>query len=297
MPEAQESSAVRCILFADLAGSTRLYEKLGDTEARHAVERCLKRVSVAVDGCQGRVVKTIGDAVMAEFSEAHLALLAACQMQQRVADLPPVGGMALAIRVGFHCGPVIAEGDDVFGDTVNLAARLADLAKAGQILASGTCIDSLPALARQGTRELEPLTVKGKAEPVRICEVIWHDEGDLTLMAPTVTTEVAQASLRLLHAGRAVAIAGDWDVVVLGRDKTCGVVIGDRMASRQHARIERRGDRIVLIDQSTNGTWVTPEGAEERPLRREELQLAGTGRIAFGHPYAADGESLEYRVE
>lgn len=288
----------RCVLFADVAGSTRLYEKLGDAEAKHVIERCLKRVSMAVDAFGGRVVKTIGDAVMAVFGDAESCLQAACQMQQRVAELPRVGAMPLSIRVGFHLGPVLEENGDVFGDAVNLAARLVDLARVDQIITSGSSVDRLPALMKQATRELNPVVVKGKAEPVRVCEVIWKDEGDLTLMSATpVPAAATRVELRLRHANADVTLAPDWDVLTLGREKTCDVVIADPLASRQHAKFERRGDKIVLSDQSTNGTWITMIGEAERALRREQLVVLRGGRLSFGHPWRSGEESVEFLVE
>lgn len=288
----------QCILFADVAGSTRLYEKLGDAEARHAIERCLKRVRLAVEGCEGRVVKTIGDAILAVFADTETCLQAACQMQQRVADLPRVGGQAIAIRVGFHAGPVLEENADIFGDAVNLAARMADIAKAGQIIATASSIDSLTPLARQAARELDAVPVKGKSEPVRVCEVVWRDEGDLTLMrpVPVAAPKPMRAELRLHHGAREVPLAVDWDILILGRDKQVDVVVADPLASRQHARIERRGDKIVLVEQSTNGTWLTFAGESERQLRREEVVLERSGRISFGHPWREDGETVEFSV-
>jgi adenylate cyclase len=287
-----------CILFADVAGSTRLYEKLGDAEARHAIERCLKRVRLAVEGCEGRVVKTIGDAILAVFADTETCLQSACQMQQRVADLPRVGGQAIAIRVGFHAGPVLEENADIFGDAVNLAARMADIAKAGQIIATASSIDSLTPLARQAARELDAVPVKGKSEPVRVCEVVWRDEGDLTLMrpVPVAAPKPMRAELRLHHGAREVPLAADWDILILGRDKQVDVVVADPLASRQHARIERRGDKIVLVEQSTNGTWLTFAGESERQLRREEVVLERSGRISFGHPWREDGETVEFSV-
>ena len=287
----------RCILFADVAGSTRLYEKLGDAEAKHAVERCLKRVSMAVEAFGGRVVKTIGDAVLADFPDAELALQAACQMQQRVKNLPPAAGMPLAIRVGFHTGPVLEDKGDVFGDAVNVAARMADLARAGQIIATRSTVDRLSALARQGTREVRAASVKGKSELVRVCEVLWEDEGDLTLMATALRqVSTAPTILRLRHAGAEIVFGEETDSLSLGRDINCTVVTTDKMASRNHARIERRGDQFVLVDQSTNGTWLSIAGQAEIQLRREEVVLRGQGRVCFGHPWTEDSQVLEFET-
>ena len=152
---AKESTKVErnlCVLFADVSGSTRLYEKLGDKEALHAVERCINRMTRATEQFKGRVIKTIGDEVMAVFDSAEAGMDAASSMQQRVDDLPPVRGIKLAIRVGFHFGPAIEEAKDVFGDTVNTAARMAGLAKAGQIITTADSVAALPALLRIAQR-------------------------------------------------------------------------------------------------------------------------------------------------
>jgi hypothetical protein len=286
----------RCILFADIAGSTALYVKLGDAEARHAVERCLKRVRIAVEGFGGRALKTIGDGVLADFPDVDAAMTAACEMQQRVADLPAVAGHHLSIRVGFHFGPVIEEEKDIFGDAVNLAARITEYARGGQILASSETLSRLPALMRQGTRELQVVTLKGKPEPVAIGEVIWRDNGDMTMVADLAPPPAPRYELILRH-GEAVTQMNPGDEpLIIGREKHSGLVIGDPMASRQHARIEWREDKFMLVDQSTNGTWVSSDEHPQIALRREAAPLRGKGRISFGHPYNDEAPHVVFLV-
>jgi class 3 adenylate cyclase len=285
-----------CVLFADVSGSTRLYERLGDKEALHAVERCLNRMTRATEQFKGRVVKTIGDEVMAVFDTAQAGMEAACSMQQRVDDLPPVSGIKLAIRVGFHFGPALEEDDDVFGDTVNTASRMAGLAKAGQIITTGETVAALPTLLQQSTREIDAIAVKGKAEAVRVCEVLWQESDDLTMKSASVAPPPAALRLRLRHGGQEKVIDASTGVFLLGRDPSSDIVIGDRRASRSHARIERRRDKFVLIDQSTNGTYVTFDGEVEFALKREETILRGRGRISFGHAFDPQGEIVEFEV-
>jgi class 3 adenylate cyclase len=286
-----------CVLFADVSGSTRLYEKLGDKEALQAVERCLNRMTRATEQFHGRVVKTIGDEVMAVFHTAEAGMEAACEMQQRVEALPPVRGMRLAIRVGFHYGAAIEENNDVFGDTVNMAARMAGLAKAGQIITSGDTIDGLPRLLCQATRDLDALTVKGKAEDVRVFEVLWQGSDELTMKSAGVTPVAPLvARLTVLHAGTATVLDASNSLMSLGRDAASDIMITDKRASRSHARIERRRDKFVLIDQSTNGTYVTFDGEAEFVLKREEVILRGHGRVAFGHACDRDSDVVEFQV-
>lgn len=280
------------ILFADVSGSTRLYEKLGDTEALHAVDRCIKRMERAVDGFRGRIVKTIGDEVMAVFPTADDAFQAATEMQQRIGDLPPVSGVKLAIRAGFHHGPVIEEGGDVFGDSVNTAARLAGLAKAGQVLISGQTQAALSALLQLSTRDLEQMSVKGKADGLHVFEVIWQESAELTMKTTALRPGAGRTPggrLRLRYGGKVLVLDDSKSALSMGRDAACDITVHDRRASRNHARIERRGDKFVLGDQSTNGTFVTFAGEPEFFLRREELVLHGSGTICF----AASASSAE----
>ncbi|MDA0190129.1 MAG: adenylate/guanylate cyclase domain-containing protein [Proteobacteria bacterium] len=278
------------ILFADVSGSTRLYEKLGDTEALHAVDRCLKRMERGVDGFRGRIVKTIGDEVMAIFPTADDAFQAAIEMQQRVSDLPPVSGVKLAIRVGFHHGPVIEEGGDVFGDSVNTAARLAGLAKAGQVLTSSQTQAALSSLLQMSTRDLEEFSVKGKADGLHVFEVIWQESDELTMKADSIRPGSGSDGLPRLcvrYGDKELILDGKQVLLTMGRDVASDIMVRDRRASRHHARIERRGDKFVISDLSTNGTYVTLTGEPEFFLRREEVVLRGSGSICF----AASGSS------
>ena len=270
------------VLFADVSGSTRLYETVGDAVALATIDRCLSFVRTACEGHAGRVVKTIGDEVMAVFPAADHAAEAAAEMQARISEQPAVGRVRLAIRVGFHFGPAIEVGGDVFGDSVNVAARMAALAKGEQVILSGQTAAALSPLLRGRVREIDRLTVKGKHEDIGIFELIWQGpEADLTSLATRPATRPALILLR--HGTREIELNDARPNLTLGRDPQNDVVIADRMASRVHARIERRRDKFVLIDQSSNGTFVTVEGEAEIQLRREELILRGRGRVTFGH--------------
>lgn len=288
-----------CVLFADVAGSTRLYERLGDAEALRAVERCLNRVERVITGYKGRVIKTIGDEIMAAFDSAEEGMQAACDMQQRVEDLPPISGVKLSIRVGFHFGPAIEDKNDVFGDTVNVAARMTSLAKGGQIITTGEAIAALPALLRQSSREIDAIAVKGKSEVMKVCEVLWQEGEDLTMKSGTsiATAAPAPLRLRLRHDNKEITLDAAHPSATLGRDLGCDIVIADPRASRTHGRVELRRDKFMLVDQSTNGTYVTFLGEAEFVLKREETFLRNRGRVSFGHAWADNKtEVLEFEI-
>jgi adenylate cyclase len=280
------------VLFADVSGSTRLYETAGDAEALATIGRCLALVRQACEGHGGRVVKTIGDEVMAVFPGADPAAEAAAEMQARVFEQPHPGRARLAIRVGFHVGPAIEVEGDVFGDSVNVAARMAALAKGEQVILSGQTAAALSPPLRARVREIDSLTVKGKQQDIGIFELIWQTS-DADLTALSTRPARTEARIRLRHRARDIELTEIVSSLTLGRDPQNDVVIDDRMASRMHARIERRRDKFVLVDQSSNGTYVSVDGEAEIQLRREEMILRGRGRVSFGHALGAeDGEVL-----
>jgi class 3 adenylate cyclase len=286
------------VLFADVSDSTQLYEKLGDTAAFGQVRDCLALFKNIAIACRGRVVKTIGDGAMCVFPSADDAALAAREMQYRIGQLPARRGIKLAIRVGFHFGAVIQDGEDVYGDSVNVAARMAGLALSGQAITTGETAALLSAPLREATRRLDALPVKGKEAEVDVHELLWQSGAERTVMpghgAPR-TVDSGAARLVLSYRGADTVVSGG---ASFGRDPDSTIVVCDPMASRRHAKIELRAGKFVLVDQSTNGTFVTLGAEPEIRLRREEMILHGAGRIAFGHGAAEAGaEVLVFRCE
>ena len=270
------------VLFADVSGSTRLYEELGDEAALSTIARCLAVVKDACNGHQGRLIKTIGDEAMVVFPGADHAAEAAAEIQARIAEEPSAGTQRLALRVGFHYGPALEAGGDIFGDSVNVAARLVGFANRAQVITSADTAAALSPWLRARTRELDSLTVRGKQRDIRIFELLWQDAPeDLTALASR--HEAPPARMRLFHAGHERLLGDDSVTVAMGRDAQNDIVIADRMASRMHAHVERRSGKFILVDHSSNGTYVTIDGDRPIRLRREELVLRGQGRISFGH--------------
>jgi adenylate cyclase len=283
-------------MFADVSGSTSLYEKLGDQRALAAIEAVLSELRKSTVLQDGRVVKTIGDEVMAVFPSVDGAMQAACDMQSRVAAIPQADNTPLAIRVGFHYGPAIEDKGDYFGDAVNTAARMAGLAKSGQIITSGQSVEALSPLLKASTREIDAFHVKGKQDEIRIFEVIWHDSADLTAMAERdISAPSAVSSLTLTCGACALTLGVDQKSVSLGRDAGNDMMVPDKMASRVHCKIEFRRGNFFLVDQSTNGTFVTVGSDAEVLLKREQIMLRGNGVICLGHTASSgDGERVSF---
>jgi class 3 adenylate cyclase len=292
------AAKVVAVLFADIAGSTSLYEVLGDARAKAMIDEALAVMKMVTAQQGGRVIKTIGDEVMCVFDSPDRGFLAAADMQTRIDALPVADGAKRRIRVGFHAGPVIEENGDVFGDTVNTAARMAGLAKGMQIFTTRATVDMLAPELRAGTRDIAALSVKGKADAMSVCEVILQEGSDLTMTADSILVpQLNTGSLLLRHGTRELVLDSKQTGTSLGRDGTSGFVIADPKASRNHARVEKRRDKFFLADQSTNGTFVTFTGEAEVSLRREEVMLRGSGFIVFGHSAAdSTAEVVEFTV-
>jgi adenylate cyclase len=297
--EATLRSRFAAVLFADVSGSTQLYEKQGDTIGHRTIRGCIELMRRATETAGGRVVKTIGDEIMAVFGTADAAARAAIEMHGGIEALPEVAGTKLTLRIGCHGGPVLQKENDIFGDTVNLAARLASQAQAGQIILSRSTAAALGPALRVMARDLYGVKVKGKSEEVELSELLWRPDGDATVVVSGRASRpaAAQIVLRLKYRGAEKPLRRDADTIVIGRDADCGIAVADHMASRRHCTIERRQDKFVIKDHSTNGTYVTVEGDAEVWLRREEFTLRKRGWIAFGQPRSGTEEVVEFSCE
>ena len=264
-----------------------------------AVGGCLERLRDATGTAGGRVVKTLGDGLMALFPSADAAAMAAAAMQKAIEAMPEHSPRP-GVRIGFHSGPVINREDgDVFGDTVNLAARLAQQAARDQILTSAATAQGLGETYRACLRRLYAVELKGKAEEVDLCELVWRVGNDTdTFDARMRSTPRAKPQvLRLIHQGQEIPRRREPDSFTIGRDADCDLVIHHHLVSRQHCSIQRRGDKFVLADLSSNGTFVTVEGDTEFPLRREEFILRRKGVISFGQPREGSEHFIEFVLE
>jgi class 3 adenylate cyclase len=281
--------ATGAVLFADVVGSARIYGRLGDAAAQTLVLGTLGRVGEIAARLGGEVVKTIGDEILLLLPDADAAVAVAAATHEQLRQGEVAGEAPVQMRIGLHWGEVLRRDGDVFGVTVNLAARLAGVAGPRQILTTAETARRLGPAWVSRTRPWPAGHLKGFPPDLEVCQVLWEDEGaDVTCLAPGLTTAAGSPGtagpLRLVCAGRTVEVPPGTEAFLLGRAEGCHVVVPGTHASRQHARVEHRGVAYVLIDQSTNGTWVRTDGSGERVLRREELPLFGRGWIGLGHP-------------
>jgi class 3 adenylate cyclase len=273
------------VLFADIAGSTRLYEVLGNHPAQEIVEHALSGMTRVAGRHGGTLVKTIGDEIMCRFPSADQAVAAAIDIQTGLRDGDIDVGHPLQVRIGLEYGPMILQNGDLFGDSVNVASRVSGIAKGGQIITTRYTVEALsPALAAK-TRLFDVAAVKGKAENLVIYEVLWEEENVTRIIRLDPSSDVGLRPHTLtLQYGELQKRVDAGSTVTLGRAEPCDLIVLSPLASRMHARIEYRRGKFILLDQSTNGTYVWTADGKEVFLRREELPLWGTGFLSLGEP-------------
>ena len=271
------------VLFADVTNSTGLYHKLGDARAREVISLALDAMAELLPSRGGRLVKTLGDAVMCAFAEPEDAVHAACDMQT-LARNTAFSSEALQLHIGLHCGPVIVEQDDVFGDTVNAAAYLTAAATSDQILTTEAVLGRLSPASRAAVRPIFQAVLKGSTAESMVYQVLWRTEDmDVTTVnlhgGKVIPSDTG--SLLLSYGAERVRIDQLHPTATLGRAADCDIVVENMFASRRHAAIKLRRTRFYLIDQSTNGTYVWMHGEELHVLRGEVL-LDDAGEISLG---------------
>jgi class 3 adenylate cyclase len=266
-----------CVMYAELVGGERLAALLSETEAGHAVERSMNRVERVVEGHGGVLLRRASDEICVAFERCDGAVLAANDMIDRVASLPPVRGVQLGIRIGLHYGAMEEEAPPA-GEALAVAMRLAGMAQAGQALISGATVLLLSAASRQFIRERgeHGMKVEGFEWPVY---ALAGRAGLATSIPPAA--RVSQR-LRVSHQQDVHLIEELRPILLMGREMGNDVVVIDPRTSRQHARIERRREGFFVVDQSTNGTFIANDGGGEQCIRGGEAMLAGQGRIGCG---------------
>jgi len=291
------------IVFADVVGSTKLYELLGDARARDMVGICIDVMRAATDEHHGTVIKTMGDEVMSTFPTADDALNAAAQMQKQITLHPSlkIEEQSVAIRIGCDFGPVVLENRDVFGSTVHTANRMTSQAKANQIITTATMVEHLSSEWRASVRQIDVATLKGRSNEVALFEVLWQTD-DVTSMVPAIATSRDKGHkpqrLRLRYQGQEVLVQDGRANITMGRAEENDLVVKGNLISRLHARVEFNRNKFMLIDQSTNGTFVIGKDGEEAFVRRDSMQIRGEGLIGLGKvPDSNSSQVIRYVCE
>ncbi len=285
-------SEMLTILFADVAGSVNLYETYGDTGARNKIVECLEIMSIAIKRHSGYVAETIGDEIMCIFLSPNNALKAACNIQEFIQDQLD---QPLGVRIGFHHGLTYIEHNNLpFGDTVNIASRMVNYAKAGQIILSQQTIDALTPEAVKQTRFLNQVYIKGKSDPINIHEAEWDESNSTQMLELTQTKRINRRKpiifIKLHYAGKEFFAYKSSAEFTMGRGKICDLIIPSKTASRLHITLRCQHDKITIKDHSINGSYINTTHGKRKSdgdnlfIRNEECTVQGQGVISLGQP-------------
>lgn len=294
-----EATAQRAILFADVCESTAIYESVGDTPALALLNHLFTHFEKEVNGAGGVIVKNLGDGVVCQFREPDAAFRAACAMQEASVKVAAQAWPAMKVKIGYNYGAVVLKDGDVFGDTVNVCARLVSLANPAQVLTTQRTIEALSPGLRTRCRELYATKVRGRDREVSVWEIMWRSDPDVTKVeAAEPSGELGATWVLKLSMGGESYIVEPGAILRIGRDAANDIVVTTEHASRLHARIFTREDHFVIVDQSSNGTFLMADGSREVRLRRSEALLGDRGWIGLGRTAARHGDHvLRYRLE
>lgn len=288
------------VLIADICGSTALYEHIGDILARQLIERAFESMVSEIPVYQGTLIDAVGDEILCTYANPELALNCACAMQKAIKKCAFEGNETLRIRIGVHYGDVFLRKGAVFGDIVNITARVAAIAKANQIMTTQAVFNELPPNLKEKTHKFMCTGLKGKSSPFDIFLVTWEPD-DLSgtcynTPLPNKLLETAY-ELSFFYNGQSVKVNKEKKIVTLGRSESCDIYVHSTYTSREHAYCEWRFGKLVLVDHSINGTFIRFNDGKEITLLREEVILYDSGTISLGRDnFEIDSELIEFHT-
>jgi len=287
------------VVFTDLHGSTAVFEALGNAQATETITQITAWIVRHCEKANGRVVKTLGDGVLALFTDGESAVRAVIELQREHHKqiLRSPHSVALPIRIGLASGDIELVDNDCYGDAVNIASRLCDLCGPHQIWADSASLHHVSEAQGVTFRMLGPINVRGRAEPVNVYQIEWREEqasefltmqGDVDPDAVDGSSDVLGREIELKWLGQSKRFRSFELPAHIGRVRNVEFMVNDPRVSRTHARLEWRNGSVVLVDLSSYGSWVRFAGSNggDVLLRRDECVLHGSGELALGASFA-----------
>jgi class 3 adenylate cyclase len=289
-------------MFAGITSGDSIFSELGDTWAVDVLTMVQQALREVTANHSGHVIKTIGTEIMCTFPSPARAAMASGDMHLRIRQgsnrrdqaaggdggspgaRGELGLRECRLRIGVSAGPAIEEDGDLFGDVVNVAARLMGLAKADQTLCTDVVVQQLPQELRSSIRFFDSVAPRGKQEQLHIHEVLWEVD-DLTMAAPVIPVPSQRrrdSKLKIACEGREVELDPESPKFSIGRSEDNDLVCDGGFASRHHASVEYVKGRFVLTDQSANGTYLVNADGQLVTIRRDRHELEGSGKIYLG---------------
>ena len=286
------------VVFTDLFGSTSVFEALGNARAALAVTEITTWIASVIESHDGRVVKMLGDGVLALFDDNASAINAVVAIQRGHQKRMPLiaADKQMPIRIGVASGDVEIVDGDCYGDAVNVAARLSDLSGPNQIWVNSAALRSADEADGVRFRILGPISIRGRAEPCSVYKVEWQDDiasdfltvqADLDSFLDPTPADVLGGQIELTWLETRKTFKSFELPIHIGRVRQAAFVVNDPRVSRTHARIDWHNGSVTLVDLSSYGSWVRfSGGGSDLLLRREECVLHGHGEIALGSSFA-----------
>ena len=295
------------VVFADISGSTSLYETLGNERATKAITQVTQWIGDTISAHGGRVIKKLGDGVLALFDNANSAVYAMAIMLRnhsiRVEQWPQPFRMGL--RVGLASGKLVEVDGDCYGDAVNVASRLCEMAGPAEIWATEATVLFAGDRRDVKYRKLGKMEIRGKAEVLVLYQVEWRENeapDSLTMQAALLSNFAPMGSvlghIHFLGQGLDLSFTSLDGPIQLGRAADAHLCVNDPRVSRLHARMEWHNSGFVLTDMSSFGTWVRFEGSTAPVrLRRSSCILHGAGDIALGVAFTeTDAPVVKFQI-
>ena len=291
------------VLYADISGSSRIYEQAGDATAQRDIVRCLNLLAEVAHRHGGRLEQTIGDEVMCSFLLPDNAAQAAVAMHEQLREASAakvfVSGV-LRVRIGWHYGVAEAHEGELGGALPVLAQQVTGLARPDEILATDAAVSALSAVWRSAAQRLDTIDSRVDGQPMTLYRLPWDKDEEVThfRLGKTPARVVTSKRLVLRHGEHEVVLDADHRRCSIGRARGSDLAIGSRFTSKRHAEVVYRRGRFYVIDNSINGTFIAPDGATVQHLHHEQAALVGSGVIMFGSPANKDpAASVHYQCD
>lgn len=290
----------RAIVFVDVTDSMVLFDRVGQDDAVKAMVSFQQELRSRSETMNGRVVKTLGDGALLSFDTADDAVRFCLQVVHEARDGSDSG---MGVRAGLCVGDVREVEGDVWGDPVNVAARLLDLGTANQVLTTQRSTESLTDDGTFRTRRFRSRQLKGRREAVDVVEILPPDDsmtGGMTQASVAMfRPEDNELRLRIRFGDLTHELGTDQmaEPVTVGRSDGNTIVIRRPDISRRHLEIRTRDGKFFLKDHSSNGTTLQPAEGPAVNVEKEEILLHGSGTILPGVPAtAAQEEPIQFEI-
>ncbi len=291
------------VLYADISGSSRIYEQVGDATAQRDIVRCLNLLAEVAHGHGGCLEQTIGDEVMCSFVLPDKAAQAAVAMHERLREASAaklfVSGV-LRVKIGWHYGLAEAHGGELGGALPVVAQQVTGLARPDEILATDAAVSALSSSWRSAAQRLDTIDSRVDGQAMTLYRLPWDKDEEVTQfrLGKTPARVVTSKRLVLRHGELEVVLDADHRRCAIGRGRDSDLATGSRFTSKRHAEVVYRRGRFYVIDNSINGTFIAPASGTVQHLHHEQAVLSGTGVIMFGSPANKDpAASVSYQCD